>query len=99
MKKVTGYIVLIGGVFLYMFDIYELHRTILGEYPDGLYILLLTLFLMPIAAFVYYPITTKFGNTESKNLVLENLDKENEIIKKQIEKRELLSKLEALEKK
>lgn len=102
MKKIAGFIILLGGIALLIIDVYEFFRTIRSEYftdSDKEYILLLIFYLAPIAACIYYPIATKFGDTKSKNLVLENLDKENEIIKRQIEKRELLSKLETLEKK
>jgi hypothetical protein len=48
---------------------------------------------------ITYVILTKFGKLNKEPQVLESLDKENEIIRKQIEKRELLAKLENLEKK
>lgn len=54
------------------------------------------LLLIPASAGIFYTIKTKFGSNPT---VLENLEKENQIIKKQIEKRELLAKLETLEKK
>lgn len=58
--------------------------------------LALSLTLVGFASGIYYTIVTKFG--VSKPTVLESLERENEIIRKQIEKRELLSKLESFEK-
>lgn len=48
---------------------------------------------------IIYVIITNFGKSNKEPHLLENLNKENEIIRKQIEKRELLAKLENLEKK
>ncbi len=48
---------------------------------------------------ISYVILTNFGKLKNESSVIENLDKENEIIKKRIEKQELLAKLENLEKK
>jgi len=48
---------------------------------------------------IIYVIITNFGKSNKVPHVLDNLNKENEIIRKQIEKRELLAKLENLEKK
>ncbi len=48
---------------------------------------------------ITYVILTKFGKPNKEPQFLENLDKENEIIRKQIERRELLAKLENLENK
>lgn len=58
--------------------------------------LVILLVLIALASGIYYTIVTKFGS--SKPAVLESLERENDIIRKQIEKKELLSKLESFEK-
>lgn len=102
MKKVFGivhFISLVGGIIFCIYVIiWDYSR--LQEYEtlsDAKDIAPALLFIALLSIGIYYVIATKFGTAKSK--LLEDLDKENEIIKKQIEKKELLSKLESLEKK
>lgn len=53
------------------------------------------LFLLVTISGIYYTVKTKFWTT--RPTVFESLERETEIIKKQIEKKELLAKLENLE--
>lgn len=101
MKKVTGIILFTGflvGLLVIMYvvvDDYFNREEWENNLRSGeklLFILLIILF----STGLYYVIATKFGST--KPTVLDDLEKENEIIKKQIEKKELLAKLESLEK-
>lgn len=55
------------------------------------------LFIISFAVGIYYILVTRFGSIESA--ILQQLERENNLIRKQIEKRELLVKLENLEKK
>jgi len=102
MKKVFGiihFISLVGGIiFCIYIIIWDYSR--LQDYEslsDAKDIPPSIIFIVLLSIGIYYVVATKFGAAKSK--LLEDLDKENEIIKKQIEKKELLSKLESLEKK
>jgi len=53
----------------------------------------ITLILPLLTVAIYYVVKTKFGSSTG----FEKIELENEIIKKQIEKKELLAKLETLE--
>ncbi len=100
-KKIAGIVIIIEslvaifGCFAWLQDTYSIWKEygIRSRIWDMIGISML---LIPVSAGIYYVVTTSFG---SKPTVLENLEKENQIIKKQIEKRELLAKLETLEKK
>lgn len=95
MKKITGGITFIsagaGLIFLFFVLFTEnVFREAEGGFAwIGFFLLSLTI--------IHYTVSTKFWT--SKLTALESLDRETEIIKRQIEKRELLAKLESLERK
>lgn len=102
MKKISGITTFIGcsvgalGTLYGLFDTFRRWQE--NGYDSYLQDMLLILLIMiAFALGIHYTVVTKFGY--SKPSVLENLERENEIIRKQIEKRELLLKLENLEKK
>ena len=101
MRKITGIIVFIESSIAIFACLAWLVNTYSkwDEYSDGSDILEMIgifMLLIPSSAGIFYTIKTKFG---SKPTLLDNLEIENQIIKKQIEKKELLAKLETLEKK
>lgn len=102
MRKISGVTTFIGcsiGCLGSLYGIFEAFNR-WREYDSASAFNEMLLILLLVIAFslgVYYTVTTKFGFT--KPTVLENLERENEIIRKQIEKKELLLKLENLEKK
>lgn len=102
MKKISGITTFIGcsvGVLISLYGLFETFSR-WKKYDSDSYLndmLLMLPILLGFSLGVYYTLATKFGY--SKPSVLENLERENEIIRKQIEKRELLAKLEHLEKK
>lgn len=96
MKKTTGAISFLGTCIGFIFLIYVFFDEELYEGRDKGLLVWIALFILSICVF-HYCFSTKFWT--SKNSVIDNLERENEIIKKQIEKRELLLKLENLEKK
>ena len=95
MKKITGaltFLAAIAGLILLIFILFEdnvFRRADEGFAWIGLFLLALSV--------IHYTVSTKFWT--SKLTLLESLDRETEIIRKQIERRELLTKLESLEKK
>lgn len=93
MKKITGGITFSIGVFLLTFSGYILifDTPLNGKERLGF----LAFFLFGISI-THYTYSTKFWT--QKRSVIQSLDKETEIIKKKIEKGELLAKLENLEK-
>lgn len=99
MKKIAGIIVIIESLIAIFGCLAWIVDTYSRRYGDDTRILEIVgifMLLIPSSAGIYYTISTKFGAMPT---VLENLEKENQIIMKQIEKRELLAKLETLEKK
>lgn len=96
MKRITGTISFLGSGISLIFLIYIFFDEELYDGDDKGLLLWIGLFILSICV-LHYCVSNKFWT--SKISVLENLDRENEIIKKQIEKRELLVKLENLEKK
>lgn len=97
MKKTTGVISFfgtgIGLIFLIYIFFYE---EVYNQTRDYGFLLWIALFILGICV-LHYCFSSKFWT--SKISIIESLERENEIIKKQIEKRELLTKLENLEKK
>lgn len=94
MKKISGLVSCIGsivGFFFMSFAYFKYSRT----YDEDL-VLSIGVDILCIST-IYYTVSTKFWTSNLS--VIESLEKENEIIEKQIEKRELLAKLETLEKK
>ena len=93
MKKTTGAISFLGSGIGLIFLVYVFFDEEL--YCEDL-LLWIGLFILSICV-LHYCFSTKFWT--SKISVLDDLERENQIIKKQIEKRELLAKLENFEKK
>ena len=93
MKKITGYIVFVGSIVILIFLIYVgIRESNYGfDFVDFLLWILPTLVCL---CALYYTCATKFWTT--KLTVLESIERENEIIKRQIEKKELLNKLDSL---
>lgn len=96
MKKATGAISFFGAIVSLIFLIYIFFDEELYDDNDKGLLLWIALFILSLCV-IYFCFASKFWT--SKISVIESLDRENEIIKKQIEKRELLAKLENLEKK
>lgn len=102
MKKISGITTFIGcsigalGSLYGLFDTYNKWKEY-DDYSSANELLLILLIVIAFSLGIYYTVITKFGF--SKTTILDNLERENEIIRKQIEKRELLLKLENLEKK
>lgn len=94
MKKITGAITFLaavaGLILLIVISIKEPEDVFRDEGKFAW----IGLFLLSLCI-IHYTVSTKFWT--SKLTLLESLDRETEIIKKQIEKRELLTKLENLE--
>ena len=104
LRKVAAVIIFLGGITLFMYDTYEMFRVISGwtnynyiGQPEINYLIILMLYLIPIGSSIYYPIVTNFGKVKSR--IIDELDNENEIIKRKIQNKELLNKLNELEKK
>jgi hypothetical protein len=105
MKKIAGIISLIGCCAAIIFCVYALYFELMEYNEDRITqpidltknLLIAGLCIIPWALGIYYTIATRFGAIEPA--VLQHLEKENNFIRKQIEKRELLVKLENLEKK
>lgn len=102
LRKISGVTTFIGcsiGALVSLYGLFETFNRWKKYHSDSAFndMLLILLILIAFSLGIYYTVTTKFGF--SKPTVLENLERENEIIRKQIEKRELLAKLEKLEKK
>jgi hypothetical protein len=101
MKKIAGITTFIGCSIGSLVSLYGLFETFnrWKEYDsDSAFndMLIILLIIVTLSLGIYYTVITKFGF--SRPTVLEDLERENEIIKKQIEKKELLLKLENLEK-
>ena len=93
MKKITGaiaFLAAIAGLIFLVFILFE--EKVFREAESGF--AWIGFFLLALNV-IHYTVSTKFWT--SKLTLLESLDRETEIIKKQIEKRELLTKLENLE--
>lgn len=97
MKKITGVTSFIGATIGLVVLLYVFFEESIYDNGDSEGILLWIAFLILSICIIHYTVVTKFWT--SKLSILESLERENEIIKKQIEKRELLAKLENLEKK
>ena len=94
MKKITGgitFITGIAGVILLLLWIFE--ENVFKSIERGL--AWTGLFLLALSV-IHFTVTMKFWT--SKLSIIESLDRETEIIKKKIELKELLAKLENLEK-
>ncbi|WP_373520750.1 hypothetical protein [Aquiflexum sp.] len=94
MKKITGIISLIGcfaGITLLFIWMYMFNYS----YTNHLDSLAIVFCLLGI----YYVVATRFDLASSPSTVLENLEKENNFVRKQIEKRRLLAKLDNMDKK
>lgn len=102
MKKVIGiilFIVFVAGILISIYVIIDDYSR-LDEWETISDATLIAPSILAIILFslgIFYIVATKFGSVNPT--VLENLEKENEIIRKQIEKKELLAKLESLENK
>jgi len=104
MKKASGILTFIGCLVAVIISIAGIiinyskyHET--DNYNKEQSLIYAMLFIVPLTIYgfgIYFTVKTKFGTTNPS--VLDNLERENEIIKKQIEKKELLLKLESLEK-
>ena len=102
MKKISGITTFIGcsiGVLGSLYGLFQTYDNWIEYGRDSAVndMLLILLLIITFSLGIYYTVITGFGF--SNPTVLQNLEHENEIIKKQIEKRELLAKLENLEKK
>ncbi|WP_373520751.1 hypothetical protein [Aquiflexum sp.] len=103
MKKIAGIGLFIASwvlVIYYFFFGYEYLYDYLNDYgivdiDDILFIAWNTSLSISSVSAIYYVVATKFGNEVNDN---EKIDIETRIIKAQIEKKELLATLEALEK-
>lgn len=93
MKKIAGITFFFACCFVMLILFYLLFEDSRKYFED--YIVGVLVFISSASA-IYYIVATKFGSPKSS--ALDSIELENEIIKKQIEKRELLAKLEALEK-
>lgn len=91
-KKVTGAVVSLTSLALLLIGLYVFFDEI--DYMDGVEFSLYFLGLVIVSSGLHFTIVSKFWTT--KLSVLDSLDIENEIIKKHIEKHELLKKLDAL---
>ncbi len=94
MKKITGAITFLAAITGLIFLIYILFEENIFREAEGGFAWI-GFFLLALSV-IHYTVSNKFWT--SKLTLLESLDRETEIIKKQIEKRELLTKLEKLEK-
>lgn len=93
MKKITGGLTFIAGLTglgILIFWLFE--DNVYGDTEEGFVWIVLLLIALSV---IYYSIVSKFW--DSKHSVIDSLERETEIIKKKIEKRELLTKLEKLE--
>ncbi len=93
MKRIAGITFFASCCFMVLTLFYLLFEDTRKNYED--YIVGALAFIFSASA-IYYLVVTKFGST--KLSAIDSIDLENEIIKKQIEKRELLARLEVLEK-
>lgn len=93
MKRIASITFFASCCFMVLTLFYLLFEDTRKNYED--YIVGVLAFIFSASA-IYYVVVTKFGS--AKRSALDNIELENEIIKKQIEKRKLLARLEALEK-
>lgn len=94
MKKTTGTISFVGGIMSFIFLVYIFFDEV-RYYSDIRELLMWLGFLILCICIIHYTLTTKFWT--SRIPVIESLERENQIIRKQIEKKELLVKLQNLE--
>lgn len=87
-EKITAIITFVGAIGWGLFTLYSL---VIGDLRHDDYLIVFLLLTESISA-IFYVIWTKFGKI--KDPELEKIELENEILKKQIEKQELLKKLE-----
>lgn len=87
-EKVTAIISFLSGIGWGIFGLYLIYE----EYSDREYYLIYFTLLISAISTVLYVIWTKFGNKKFSDL--EKLDYENQILKRQIEQKELKKKLE-----
>ena len=105
MKKITGTISFVGSIVCFGVWIYAINDLPKKYFEDGSYqhqieprlVLIIISWLILIISVFHYTLSTRFWI--AKHTALEHLDMENEIIKRQIEKKELMLKLENLDKK
>ncbi len=93
MRKLTGAITLAIGIILIVLFIYGLNYLLNTKHAvrtDEILVLISAPFLSFCT--IHYTLVTRFW--KSTTSIIEELDRENEIIKRQIEKQELLAKLE-----
>lgn len=95
MKKTTGAISFFGGIISTLLLLHEFSDRFDNVDGGGL-LVYLSFFILGISV-IHYTLATKFWT--SKISVIESLERENQIIRKQIEKKELLVKLQNLEEK
>jgi len=87
-EKVTGIISFLGGIGWGLFGVF----IIFDEGIDDDFFFLLFALLLPAISIIMYVIWTKFGKKEFSEL--EKMDYENQLLKRQIEQKELKKKLE-----
>ena len=87
-EKVTAIISFIGGLGFSLFFIYlSMNTSYTNEYD---YLVVFALIMTTVST-VLYVFWTKFGKKDSE---IENIDRENQILKRKIEQKELKKKLE-----
>ncbi len=92
MKKVSGLITFIGSIITLVMFIINLDLDI-EDTPFDVLLLFLGIHVLCISA-IYYTVATKFWIQSGSKIDI--LNAENDILKKQIEQKELLKKLESL---
>jgi len=101
MLKITGYIVFIGNSISILILLYIFIELFIEHFIDnklnlsGEEIPILLLIIILCLSGIYYSVRTMFW--VNKPNIIKDLDKENEIIKRKIEKAELLRKLKNYE--
>ena len=95
LKKICGFITILTSIAVFLVAMVVLF-TEARRAED--FIATFAAILISISVF-YFSFTTKFWNTNTKSKPIIDLDNELEIIKKQIEKKELRNKLDLVEKK
>lgn len=93
LKKICGFITILTSIACFIVAIVVLFTEV--RYSDE-FVLTFAAILISTSIF-YFSFSTKFWNTKPKPI--KDLDNELEIIKKNIEKKELLNKLKLLEEK
>lgn len=87
-EKIAAIIIFAGAI---IWGIVILYNLVIGEIRNDNYFMVFAVLTESIST-ILYVIWTKFGKI--KNRELERIEFENELLKKQIEKQELLKKLE-----